>query len=160
MIRALAVLVRSLSSVVVSSNKLLVPRYIEVAVGVICQGESILIAKRQSHQAQAGLWEFPGGKLEVGETAEQALARELQEELAIEVQDCVSLIDVWHDYIDYEVLLRVFRVEDFLGTPCSRESQPIAWVSRTQLNQYQFPEANQAIIAAINVDFHCGVAVV
>lgn len=156
----LVVPVRNLSSVVVSSKKSLSPRYIEVAVGVICQGDSILIAKRQSHQAQAGLWEFPGGKLEEGETPEQALARELQEELAIDVQDCVSLIDVWHDYIDYEVLLRVFRVKDFLGSPCSREGQPIAWVTLAQLNQYQFPEANLSIIAALNAEFHCSVSVV
>ena len=152
--------VKNLSSVVVSSNKSLSPRYIEVAVGIICQGDSILIAKRQSHQPQAELWEFPGGKLEEGETPEQALARELQEELAIEVQGSVSLVDVWHDYIDYKVLLRVFMVKDFVGAPCSREGQSIAWVQRAKLNQYQFPEANQAIIAAVNVDFHCSVAVV
>ena len=152
--------VKSLSSVVVNSHKLLAPRYIEVAVGVICQGESILISQRQSHQVQAGLWEFPGGKLEIGETPEQALSRELQEELAIDVQDCLPLIDVWHDYIDYEVLLRVYMVKDFSGVACSREGQSISWVPRAQLNQYQFPEANQAIIAAINVESHCDIVAV
>jgi 8-oxo-dGTP diphosphatase len=94
------------------------------------------------------LWEFPGGKIEPEESAEQALARELKEELAITVVTSVPLITVKHHYPDLAVQLHVFLVEHFSGTAKSCEGQPIKWVDPAELPNHAFPAANQPIITA------------
>lgn len=129
-----------------------VMRAVHVAVGVICNDDGeILIAKRADHLHQGGLWEFPGGKVEAGEAVEDALSRELQEELGIrpEQQACAPLLEIRHDYGDKQVFLDVWWVRAFAGQPEGREGQPLQWVSAQQLGQYTFPEANQPIIEAI-----------
>ena len=88
------------------------PPVIHVAVGAIRNGQGeFLLARRPEHLHQGGLWEFPGGKVETGETVEVALRRELQEELAITVGQATPLIKIRHDYGDKRVLLDVWRVE-------------------------------------------------
>jgi 8-oxo-dGTP diphosphatase len=111
----------------------------------------ILIAKRPAHVHQGGLWEFPGGKLEQGETPGQALARELLEELGIKVGSARQLIRVRHDYPDKSVLLDVWRVEDYAGTPAGREGQPLEWVMPGDLDKFAFPAANIPIILALQL---------
>ena len=108
----------------------------------------ILIARRTDAQHQGGLWEFPGGKVEPVETVEDALGRELQEELAIVVSAARPLIKVQHDYPDKQVLLDVWEVSAFTGEPRGVEGQPLAWVSARDLPEYEFPAANQAIVTA------------
>lgn len=108
----------------------------------------ILIAQRASAQHQGGLWEFPGGKVEDGETVQTALARELQEELGITPTAARPLIKIRHDYPDKQVLLDVWEVSAFTGQPHGAEGQPLAWVSQRELADYEFPAANQPIIAA------------
>jgi len=108
----------------------------------------VLIAKRPDDKHQGGLWEFPGGKLEQSETREQALTRELKEELGIVVDSCTPLIKIRHDYSDKSVLLDVWRVDAFSGEAHGKEGQAIAWVSLDELEQYEFPAANKPIIAA------------
>nr|WP_254171002.1 Nudix family hydrolase [Pseudomonas putida] len=108
----------------------------------------ILIARRADTQHQGGLWEFPGGKVEEGEAVEVALARELREELGIEVTRSRPLIKVSHDYPDKQVLLDVREVDAFTGEPHGAEGQPLAWVAPRDLGQYAFPEANTPIVAA------------
>ncbi|MCE5983418.1 Nudix family hydrolase [Pseudomonas wadenswilerensis] len=108
----------------------------------------ILIARRADSQHQGGLWEFPGGKVEDGEAVERALARELHEELGIVVTAARPLIKVKHDYPDKQVLLDVWEVNGFTGEPHGAEGQPLAWVSARELPHYDFPEANQPIVAA------------
>ncbi|CAM3982827.1 8-oxo-dGTP diphosphatase [compost metagenome] len=108
----------------------------------------ILIARRADCQHQGGLWEFPGGKVEDGEAVERALARELHEELGIVVTAARPLIKVKHDYPDKQVLLDVWEVNGFTGEPHGAEGQPLAWVSARELPHYDFPEANQPIVAA------------
>lgn len=122
---------------------------VHVAAAVI-RGEDgrILIAQRDAQQHQGGLWEFPGGKVEAGEGVEQALYRELHEELGIEVRKARPLIQVAHDYADKQVLLDVWEVSAFSGVPHGVEGQPLAWVTPRQLGEYAFPAANQAIVAA------------
>jgi len=123
---------------------------IHVAVGVIYGDDGrILIARRASSAHQGGLWEFPGGKVDAGETVQQALTRELQEELAIQVTRCEPLITIRHDYGDKVVFLDVHRVLAFTGEPCGNEGQPIEWVVPADLPQYEFPKANRAIISAL-----------
>lgn len=127
-------------------------KLIHVAVGVIknSQGQ-ILIAKRADDAHQGGLWEFPGGKVEVGETLQQALVRELNEELAIEVTSCKPLIQIRHDYPDKSVLLDVCIVDDFVGEALGNEGQPIRWVESADLQRYEFPAANRVIVRAIQL---------
>jgi 8-oxo-dGTP diphosphatase len=111
----------------------------------------VLIAQRPVHVHQGGLWEFPGGKLEQGESPRQALERELQEELGIRVGTARQLIQVPHDYPDKSVLLDVWRVEDYTGNPLGREGQPLEWVALNDLDKYAFPAANVPIIRALRL---------
>ncbi|MSP27221.1 MAG: Nudix family hydrolase [Methylococcales bacterium] len=122
---------------------------IRVAVGVIKnpQGQ-VLIALRDDARHQGGLWEFSDGKIEVGETAEHELQRELKEELGIEVVHATRLITINHQYPDKAVQLQVFTVDQFTGEPHSAENQPMQWVNPSDLKNYALPAANAAIITA------------
>lgn len=125
---------------------------VHVAVGVIVNHDGkILIAKRPQTVHQGGLWEFPGGKVEPGESVYQALVRELYEELAVTVEKIEPLIKIQHDYGDKSVLLDVYKVTHFSGDACGNEGQPIAWVAVEDLKQYPFPSANRAIITALTL---------
>ncbi len=122
---------------------------LHVAVGVIKNRHGqILISLRKTHLHQGGLWEFPGGKLESGETAQQALIRELNEELAITVLTSTPLITIKHRYPELTVQLQVFLVEQFSGEAKGNEDQTIKWVTANELKNYEFPAANQAIMIA------------
>ncbi|MNF65553.1 8-oxo-dGTP diphosphatase [compost metagenome] len=122
---------------------------VHVAAAVIRDaGGKILIARRADAQHQGGLWEFPGGKVEEGEAVQVALARELHEELGIVVTAARPLITVHHDYPDKQVLLDVWEVSAFTGEPHGAEGQPLAWVTGRELGSYEFPAANQPIVAA------------
>ena len=122
---------------------------VHVAAAVIRGADGkILIARRADTQHQGGLWEFPGGKVEAGESVQAALGRELQEELGITVNTARPLIKVQHDYPDKQVLLDVWEVSSFTGEPHGVEGQPLAWVTPRDLAEYEFPAANQAIVAA------------
>ncbi|MEE1921264.1 Nudix family hydrolase [Pseudomonas sp. 148P] len=122
---------------------------IHVAAAVIRGADGrILIARRGETQHQGGLWEFPGGKVEAGEAVQTALARELREELGIEVTAARPLIKIKHDYPDKQILLDVWEVSAFTGEPHGAEGQPLAWVAPRDLADYEFPEANRPIVAA------------
>lgn len=122
---------------------------LHVAVGVIRDGDGrILITQRAKHAHQGGLWEFPGGKLEEGEPVQQALARELAEEVGIQVQTATPLIKINHDYGDRHVLLDVWNVSAFAGQARGCEGQAMRWVDAEQLREFSFPAANIPIIAA------------
>ncbi|MGR8999450.1 MAG: Nudix family hydrolase, partial [Gammaproteobacteria bacterium] len=122
---------------------------LQVAVGVVKNTEGqVLISLRDKSLHQGGLWEFPGGKIESDETAEQALARELKEELAITVVAATPLITVKHQYPDLSVQLNVFLVTHFSGDAKSCEGQPFKWVNPDELASHAFPAANQPIISA------------
>ena len=119
-----------------------------VAVGVLIDNAGrILIAKRAATAHQGGLWEFPGGKVESGETTPMALTRELAEELGIIVHDSTQLMSVSHDYGDKQVLLDVYQVTQWAGEPHGLEGQPLAWVMPAKLGNYAFPAANDSVVA-------------
>jgi len=123
---------------------------VHVAVAVIVNsGNEVLIALRHLHQHQGGLWEFPGGKVETGETVFNALVRETQEELAVTIQAAKPLIKIAHDYGDKSVLLDVWTVSEFTGTPQGQEGQALRWCGITDLVDDDFPAANAAIINAL-----------
>jgi 8-oxo-dGTP diphosphatase len=123
---------------------------LHVAVGVILNdAKQILITKRAQGSHQGGLWEFPGGKVEAGESLEQGLSRELEEELGIVVGRTSPLLQVEHDYGDKAVLLDVCVVWEFSGHARGKERQAMAWVTLADLAGYEFPVANKPIITAI-----------
>jgi len=123
---------------------------VHVAVGVILDADNrILIARRNNDAHQGGLWEFPGGKVEAQETLQVAMARELLEELGIDIGGLSPLLEVRHDYGDKQVLLDVHVVRDFTGEPEGREGQPLRWVTATELHQFDFPAANVPIVEAV-----------
>jgi 8-oxo-dGTP diphosphatase len=130
-------------------NKETSQKPLQVAVGVIRNpAGQILISLRDKSLNQGGLWEFPGGKIEVNETDEQALVRELKEELGITITETKPLITINHQYPDLAVQLLVFTVEQYDGEVKSCEGQPFLWVNPDDLIKYAFPAANQPIIAA------------
>ena len=127
---------------------------IHVVAAVICdKSGNVLIARRPKGVHQGGLWEFPGGKVESGEQAAQALVRELQEELGITATECRPLIQIHHDYPDKSVFLDVWKVTQFAGEPIGSdglgaEGQPVQWVPSLELHRWAFPAANAAIVKA------------
>jgi 8-oxo-dGTP diphosphatase len=127
---------------------------LHVAVGVITNPEKnqVLITKRTSNQHLAGLWEFPGGKVEKNETVQSALFRELEEELGIIVNEARQLTTVSHDYPDKKVLLDVWCVESYSGSPNGKENQEVEWVEVNKLHNYEFPEANKHIVQTLTLD--------
>jgi len=121
-------------------------KIVHVAVGVIKQQNKIFICKRSAEQHQGNKWEFPGGKVEAGETVTQALARELKEEINIEVISSEEFHQIHHDYPDKSVYLDIHLVENFKGEATGHEGQESCWVKTQDLNNYEFPEANKVII--------------
>jgi 8-oxo-dGTP diphosphatase len=109
----------------------------------------VLIAQRPPGKHQAGFWEFPGGKIGPGENPEQALGRELAEELGIELRRCHSLLQLRHDYADRSVALEVFVVDDFRGEPSGREAQALKWVSAEQLRGEELLVADRPVVDAL-----------
>jgi len=120
----------------------------KVAVAVIVdEKQRILITQRPLHASHGGLWEFPGGKLESDETAEQALCREVQEEVGLTLLNWNLLTKITHHYPNKSVELIVFYINQFEGIAFCREGQlNMKWVEANQLNPTDFPEANQAIL--------------
>ncbi|HZJ94197.1 MAG TPA: Nudix family hydrolase [Thiopseudomonas sp.] len=110
--------------------------------------QEILLALRPRTKHQGGLWEFPGGKCEAGENPQEALGRELYEELGIRIAGAQPLIQVRHDYPDLHVLLDVYEVHDFTGQAHGAEGQEVRWVAAADLPNYQFPAANRSIVTA------------
>ncbi len=126
--------------------------YVSIAVGVIKNAlGQILIAQRRQAVAQGGLWEFPGGKVERGESIYSALHRELTEELGITVEQAQPLIQIRHRYPEMAVCLEVWEVTQFSGAAYGREDQPIRWVWLAELANYAFPAANWPIIRALQL---------
>ena len=124
-------------------------RRIHVIAAVIRDAQGrILIAKRPEHAHQGGLWEFPGGKLEAGESRSDGLGRELREELGISVTEARPLLDIRHDYPDKSVRLDVWLVTGFDGDAHGAEGQPVRWVAAAELDDYAFPAANAPIVQA------------
>ena len=120
-----------------------------VACALIDADNRVLIAQRPEGKTLAGLWEFPGGKLEAGERPEPALIRELHEELGITTQEaCVApLTFASHAYDDFHLLMPLYVCRRWQGTVTSREGQNLAWVRANKLRDYPMPPADIPLIA-------------
>lgn len=110
----------------------------------------ILITQRQKHQHLSGYWEFPGGKIEPGETAIAALERECNEELNHSIQSPQQILTINHSYPDIEVTLLIYHELSINPKVFAAENQPLKWVTKSALLNYKLPEANQAIVEYLN----------
>jgi 8-oxo-dGTP diphosphatase len=127
--------------------------YKRIGVAVIWDrlGQKILIDKRKAGGSMGGLWEFPGGKIEAGETVADCIAREIREELGIEISVGEHLISIDHTYPSFQLTLIVHHCQHISGIPQPIESDEIRWVNVRALEDYQFPAANLEIIRAIKL---------
>ncbi len=126
------------------------PRLLLVAACALVDTDNrVLIAQRPEGKAMAGLWEFPGGKIEQGETPEQTIVRELQEELGVTVTEpCLApLTFASHDYGEFHILLPLFVCRRWEGWPQPREAQQIKWVRANRLRQFPMPPADEPLIS-------------
>ncbi|OEY99893.1 MULTISPECIES: Nudix family hydrolase [Stenotrophomonas] len=125
-------------------------RSIHVVAAVITDARGrILLNRRTENRDMAGLWEFPGGKRETGESSEQALVRELREELGIEAEIGDWIMDVPQAYPDKHLRLEVRHVRSWKGSPRGREGQAITWVAPDKLSRYSMPPADLPVVAAL-----------
>jgi 8-oxo-dGTP diphosphatase len=122
-----------------------------VAVALLDKDGRILLSKRPEGKKLAGLWEFPGGKVDPGETPERALIRELQEELGIDTRaSCLAPIGfASHAYEDFHLLMPLYVCRVWQGTPQGREGQELAWVRPQRLGDYPMPPADIPLIAQL-----------
>jgi 8-oxo-dGTP diphosphatase len=122
-----------------------------VAAAIHDANGAVLVAQRPPHKHQGGLWEFPGGKVEAGESALCALRREIEEEIGIEVLEARPLIRLDHDYLDRRVVLDVWRVLRWSGSPRGREGQPLLWRLPDSLPTLAMPAADAPVVAALRL---------
>lgn len=120
-----------------------------VAVALVDADRRVLIAQRPEGKAMAGLWEFPGGKVEAGERPEQTVIRELNEELGIDVTEaCLApLTFASHTYDDFHLLMPLYVCRRWHGTVTAREHEEIAWVRPNRLRDYPMPPADGPLVA-------------
>ena len=121
----------------------------EVVAALIWDGDKFMICQRPAHKARALLWEFVGGKVEPGETKEQALVRECQEELAVSLSVGDVFMDVIHEYPDITVHLTLFNATIAEGIPQKLEHNNIKWITPVEIPNYNFCPADKEILARI-----------
>ena len=125
------------------------PVVLVVACALVDPDHRVLIAKRPAGKSMAGLWEFPGGKVKAGETPEDALVRELAEELAIDVpKPCLApLVFASHDYEDFHLLMPLYICRRWKGQITAQEKQVLKWVRPGALREYRMPPADEPLVA-------------
>ena len=121
----------------------------EVVSALIWQGDKFMICQRPAHKARGLLWEFVGGKVEPGETKEQALIRECREELAVTLSVGDVFMDVTHEYHDLTVHLTLFNATIAEGEPQKLEHNDIRWITPSEIPNYEFCPADVEILAKI-----------
>lgn len=129
---------------------------IEVVAALICRGREFLICRRPANKARGGLYEFPGGKVESGETPAEALRRECREELAIDVNVRAAVADVTHTYPDLTIHLTLLKALLPQGEPTPLEHDELRWITPEQLNDYPFCPADVAFHEPIRLLMQTG----
>ena len=124
---------------------------IEVVAALIWDNDRFMICQRPEYKARGLLWEFVGGKVEPGETYEEALIRECQEELGVVIAPSDVFMDVVHEYPDLTVHLTVFNSEIISGTPKKIEHNDIKWVTTAEAKDYDFCPADVAIVERLKI---------
>jgi 8-oxo-dGTP diphosphatase len=127
-----------------------ITRRIHVAAGILRDADNrVLLAERLGDPTFVGLWEFPGGKIDTGETSGIALKRELREELGIDIVAFQQLLEVQHDYADRRVNIEFFLISHWLGTPSGLQGQELKWVQVELLDEAMLLPADGPVIAAL-----------
>jgi len=126
-----------------------VPAVVQVAAGLIVREGRYLIARRKAGTHLGGLWEFPGGKREPGESLEDCLRRELREELGVDVTQLVHVRVIRHDYRGKTVELHFFRCTISRGEASALDCEEVRWVTPSELSDYEFPPADRPLIEAL-----------
>lgn len=136
-----------------NDEKIPLPVLHVVAVALVDAAGRVLLAKRPAGKAMAGLWEFPGGKVEDGETAGKALIRELGEELGIviELADLSLSATAAHDYKDFHLNMPLYICRRWQGTPQPREGQALAWVRPVAMDGYEMPLADRPLVERLRL---------
>lgn len=119
---------------------------IEVSAALIFHGGRLLITQRHAKAHLGGLWEFPGGKREPGETFEQCLVREIREELGVEISVDELFEEVRHDYPEKSVHLKFFNCQLLSGEPQPLDCAAVKWVTQAELSAYEFPAADAQLL--------------
>ena len=125
----------------------------EVVAALIWDKDKFMICQRPAHKARGLLWEFVGGKVETGETKQQALVRECQEELAVTVDVGVVFMDVTHEYSDLTVHLTLFHAAIREGVPQKLEHNDIRWITVGEIDQYDFCPADETILDRLRKEY-------
>lgn len=128
--------------------------WIPVSAGIIKKDNLILVGQRPENHTLAGLWEFPGGKIELGESPEQALARELQEELGIQASVGDLKIACTHSYSDTGIIILFYEILFWKGEPKTKHHDKLKWVKPSDLPQMNIPEANRKNLERIYKAFN------
>ena len=121
----------------------------EVVAALIWDGDRFMICQRPAHKARGLLWEFVGGKIEAGETPEQALIRECHEELDVTISVGEKFMDVVHEYPDLTVHLMLFSAVIAAGTPRMLEHNDLRWITPAEIGNYEFCPADETILREI-----------
>jgi len=129
------------------------PTVVVVACVLLGPDGSILLARRPVGRELAGLWEFPGGKIEPGEQPEEALVRELEEELGVRAkrENLVPLTFVSHSYREFHLLMPLYLCETWQGDVAAEEGQQLAWVRPNELDRYDMPPADEPLKTSLPV---------
>ena len=125
----------------------------EVVAALIWRGKEFMICQRPAHKARGLLWEFVGGKVESGETGEQALVRECREELGVTVSVGESFMEVTHTYTDITVHLVLFHASIVEGEPQMLEHNDIRWITADEIGQYAFCPADEEILERLRREY-------
>ena len=133
------------------NSKLKTQNSVEVSAALIFHGGKLLITQRHAKSHLGGLWEFPGGKREAGETFEQCLVREIREELGVEISVGKLFEEISHDYPEKSVRLKFFLCELISGEPQPLDCAAVKWIEKSELAKFEFPAADVQLLAKLKM---------
>ena len=131
---------------------LVTPHVIEVSAALIFHGGKLLITQRHAKSHLGGLWEFPGGKREPGETFEQCLVREIREELGVEISVGELFEEIHHDYPEKSVYLKFFICQLISGEPQPLDCAAVKWIGKAELQAHEFPAADAQLLVKLDCE--------
>jgi len=131
------------------NSKLKTKNSVEVSAALILRGGKLLITQRHAGAHLGGLWEFPGGKREPGESFAACLVREIREELGVEISVGEMFEEIAHDYPEKSVYLKFFRCRLLSGEPQPLDCAAVKWVDRSELDRHEFPAADAQLLAKL-----------
>jgi len=137
----------------IRNSKFEIRNLIEVSAALIFRADQLLITQRHAAAHLGGLWEFPGGKREAGETFEQCLIREIREELGVEISVGELFEAIAHDYPEKSVHLKFFNCRLLAGEPQPLDCAAVKWVDQTELAQFEFPAADARLLEKLKASW-------